>query len=502
MGVIYGDYMRDRTGWFFGLSGTQLCLVVVAGIPVWLSVNASAWSAVLIWLPIWAVVAALVVIPVRGWSAAQWAGVLLAHAAGILRGWTRWTSKAVTGQIVEPDRPDLPGVLAGLELHDGPPYGPDLRRVAVIQDHARRTWAATARIEHPGIGLAEDEARHRLGAGLAELCEAATRAELIELVAIQVRTVPDDGAERADWVARRRSPTGPPLSRHVNDALASQLMPACVRSEAFVTVVVSEERIGRIARRAGGGVLGRARVLYGALGEVEARLTGLMGCTRVTWLDRPELAVAIRTAFEPGDLTALTAATLAHGRDKRVAAGVPVAAAGPTTAHTELRQYVHGDWSTITDTLLLPEQGAVLGALAPVLVPTAPGERRTLTVMLAPVTHKAADRITGREEMSALTGAELRRRSGRLERAKQRRAVTRVRTADEKLARGRSLVRPSAVVSVTVPRDWPVQEYGRRLDAAVRLAGYVPQRLDGAQDAAFAAAAVPVGIGLRSRRRR
>ena len=102
--------------------------------------------------------------------------------------------------------------------------------------------------------------------------------------------------------------------------------------------------------------------------------------------------------------------------------------------------------------------------------------------------------------MSAITGAELRRRSGRLERAKQRRAVGRVKTTDEKLARGRSLVRPCAAVSVTVPRDWPVQEYGRRLDASVRLAGYVPQRLDGAQDAAFVAATVPLGVGPRPRR--
>ncbi len=114
----------------------------------------------------------------------------------------------------------------------------------------------------------------------------------------------------------------------------------------------------------------------------------------------------------------------------------------------------------------------------------------------------AADKITGREEMSATTGSELRRRTGRLERAKERRAVTRVKSTDEKLARGRSLVRPCAAVSVTVPADWPTGEFARRLDAAVRLAGYVPQRLDGAQDSAFAAAIIPLGIGVPRRRGR
>ena len=497
MSVTYSDYLKDRTGWFFGLTGFQLTMLVAAGVPVWLTVNAARWEWLLLWIPTWVVAGLLVVVPVRGWSAAQWVGVLLAHGVGGAMGWTRWQSKVASGIADDLNQADLPGVLAGIEIHDGPPYAHHLTRVAVIQDHARRTWAATARIEHPGLGLTEPEARDRMGAGLAELCEAATRTDLVDLVALQVRTVPDDGAEREDWVRRHRRPDGPQLARRVNDVLTAQLMPASVRTEAFVTVVVGEDRISRSARRAGSGVAGRARVLYGALGEVEARLLGPMGCSRVTWLDSPALSVAIRTGFEPGDRATLAAADIAARTHRRLATGVPLAAAGPTLASTDLRQYRHGDWVSITDTILLPEQGAVLGALAPVLVPSEAGERRSLTVFFAPVPSRSADRITGREEMSAITGAELRRRTGRLERAKERRAVGRVKATDEKLARGRSLVRTSAVVSTTVPRTWPTGEFGRRLDASVRLAGYVPQRLDGAQDAAFAASSLPGGISTQ-----
>jgi len=53
-----------------------------------------------------------------------------------------------------------------------------------------------------------------------------------------------------------------------------------------------------------------------------------------------------------------------------------------------------------------------------------------------------------------------------------------------------------------VPATWNVQDYGRRLDAAVRLCGFSPLPLDGAHDAAFAAAAIPLGTGLPNRRRR
>jgi hypothetical protein len=502
MANVYSEYSRDRNGWFFGLTGAQLTLVILAGIPGLLAVSAGHWITLAAWLPVWALVTAGSVVPVRGFSAAQWCGVLAAYAWGGLSGWSAFQSRAAAGTATNLEDADLPGVLSGIQIHDGPPYGVQPTRVAVVQDHAARTWAATARIEHPGLGMVEAEQRDRMGAGLAELCETATRSELIEHISICARTVPDDGAEREDWVRRHRRAEAPALARQVNDQLAAALMPVSVRSEAFVTVVVAEDRIARSARASGGGVDGRARVLYGVLGEVGARLTGAMGCSRICWLDSPALAVAIRTGFEPGDRAGLAAAELAAQEHPRVATGIPFAAAGPTAAATDLRSYRHGDWASVTDTILLPEQGARLGALAPTLVPSTADERRSLTVFYAPMSQQVADRITGRDEISAETGHELRRRTGRLERARQRRTRTRVRANDEKLASGRSLVRQCAALSVTVPGDWAIAEYGRRLDAAVRLAGYVPQRLDGAQDAAFAAATIPLGVGLPRRRGR
>jgi len=67
---------------------------------------------------------------------------------------------------------------------------------------------------------------------------------------------------------------------------------------------------------------------------------------------------------------------------------------------------------------------------------------------------------------------------------------------DEKLARGNSMTRPYAVATVTVPRTAPIIEYGRRLDASIRVAGFSPLRLDLAQDRAFAASTIPLGVCL------
>jgi len=141
-----------------------------------------------------------------------------------------------------------------------------------------------------------------------------------------------------------------------------------------------------------------------------------------------------------------------------------------------------------------------MGALARTLIPSQIGERRALTVFYRPVAQGTADRSTGRAEMSATMAAEMRRKVGRVERARDRHAGEQLRETDEKLERGRSLVKVSSALSITVPAHWTGQDYGRQLDAAVRLCGFTPLPLDGAHDAAFVAATIPLGVGPRSNR--
>ena len=103
--------------------------------------------------------------------------------------------------------------------------------------------------------------------------------------------------------------------------------------------------------------------------------------------------------------------------------------------------------------------------------------------------------------MSAQMAATIRAKVGKDERAKDRQSVGRLHQRDEKLEMGRSLVKVSSVVAITVPSGWKVQDFGRRLDASVRISGFTPLALDGAHDAAFAAAAIPLGAGLPKKRR-
>ena len=481
--VEYGDYARDRNGWFFGMTGPQLAAVVAAGFPALIAVGSRSWPLLVAWLPIWATVVVVIVVPIRGRSAARWFLDLILFAFGGVTGWSQWQSKIAAGTGGDLAEADLPGVLGGVRIHDGPPVGPSLVRPAIVQNCVDRTWAVVARIVHPGIGLVEPAGRDRIGAGFAQLHEIAARTELLELITIQVRSVPDDGAERSAWMRAHRTPGTPIVARTVNDDLAVTLMPAAVRTEVFITLVAAEASIARPAKQSGNGVDGRARVLYTVMAEIESTLRGSIGCTSVAWLDSPSLATVVRTGFAPGDQPGLLAVQLAadadadggggvdsvDGRagtvvgsaergaathDRGIAVGVPVAAAGPSRARTAVGHYDHDAWSSVTDTIVLPDQGAVLGALAPVFIPSMAGERRCVSVFFAALPARRADRLVGREELSAATGDELRRRSGRLSRAKQRRDTARVTGMDEKLARGRALVRCTAAATVTVPSTW------------------------------------------------
>jgi len=499
--VRYGAWSKDKHGWLFGLGGGAWVAIVLGGVPWLLAAGAHDWPLALAWTPAWAVLIVLVAVPVRGRLAFHWAADSLLRSVGVVAGWADWQSKAAAGTLERLDEPDLPGVLAGIAVHDGPPFGPLQSRPAIIADSRERTWAAVARITHPGIGLAEIPARTRMGNGLAELLEGAATAELVSVLALQVRTVPDDGAERAAWQQTNLRPDAPRLALAVNAELAGVMTQAGVRHEAFVTVLVPEGRIARQAKEAGGGVDGRARVLYGVMGEIETRLLGPVGATSVDWLDSPALAAAIRTGFAPGDRAALTAAAIAARSGPTLAAALPMAAAGPTsTPAPERRSYAHDAWQSATCTILLPDKGAVMGALAPVFTPTTAGERRSVTVFFEPISHAKADRLVGAESMSADLAAEVRRKSGFAVRAAHRRDAARVEGQDVRLADGNALVRVAIAAAVTVPDSWSITEHARRLESAVTGSGFTPLRLDLAQDSGFAAAAIPLGIGLPRRR--
>lgn len=497
--AVYSDYSRDRIGWFFGLTGPQLAVLGATALPVFFAVNRQDWRLAGLLIVAWAALFVLVAVPIRGRSFTGWLMAGSAFTVARVAGWSRFRSRASVGKTRDLAEVDLPGILSGVVIHDGPPSGPAQARVAIIQDHAAHTWAVTAAVTHPGVGMADAHLRTGFGTGLADLLDGCVRTELIDEVLFIVRTVPDDAAERTLWSQRHRRPDAPAIAVAIGDQLTAGLAAASVRTEAFVTIVVPDARLSREAREFGRGIDARARVLLQLMGEVESQLRAGFGATSVAWLTSPELALAVRTGFASTERAGIIEAQAAAATDPGVNATIPWAQAGPGIAQANGRHYAHDAWLSTSSTLKLPDRGAALGALAPVLVPTDPGERRSLLVAFPLLAQSVADRQTANTEWAADMGDAVRAKAGIRSRARQRAEQARAHRLDDKLAHGNALARPYAVATVTVPRPAAISEAARRLDASIRRAGFAPLRLDLAHDLGFAVSTIPLGASLTRR---
>lgn len=496
MAAVYGEYTRDRVGMFFGLTGVQLGIVVTAAAPVLWMVHLGRWLEAIGLAFAWGVVFVLVVVPVRGRSATGWLLALVAHLTGVVLRWTPWRSKAATGTVEDLDEADLPGILNGVRVHDGPPQGPSNTRVALIQNHASRSWAVTAAFTHSGLALADEVERDAQGRGLTAVINACARNSNISHLVFTIRSTPDDGAERQQWLAGHEPAHAPDLARVINNELAHSLGRASVRTEQFLTVVVPETALAKQAKEFGRGLEGRARAMSMVMTEVAGQLRDQLRVSQVTWLTSPQLAAVVRSGFAPGDRAGIVEAIAARSQDDGVNAEVPWAQAAAAGADTAIRHYRHDAWQSISATLRLPDKGAVMGALASVVVPTEFDERRCLAVVYPIVPESVADRQAQSGEWKADMADGLRTKAGVKSRARDRIAAARARGLDGKLATGNALVRPYAVATVTVPATAPIAQFGRLLDTSIRRAGFAPLRLDLSQDAGFAAAAIPLGVTL------
>ncbi len=497
---MYGEFQRDRVGWFLGLTGLQLGVLAAGVVPVVSAVHGGLWRAAFASVVGWLVLLAVVVVPVQGRTAVGWAAAAALSMVGRRAGWSAYRSGLSQGRAVPAGVLDLPGGLGAMRVHSVRAGGGQL---GVVQHLATRAWSVTARVSHPGTGWVTAAERDVLGAGLAAVLDGVCRAGLVSEVQVLVRVSPDEGTDRDRWLSDHRPPVAPSdLARRVHDELRQHLTPAATRTETFVTFIVPERRLRRAARNSPGDLGGRAPVLADLTSEVTALLTGPLGAEHVTWLSSAGLATACRTGFDPG-----TAEPLAPARTVSTADAVPCleggcdsgvvwAGVGTARAVSEAGRYRHGGFVSVSSALLLPARGAVLGALGPVLSAGAVGERRCLLVGFPVLPPDLAERRTASREWAADLGDGLRDRARVRPRAKTRADNQAARAVDAKLVRGASLCRPYAVATTTVAADQAVDAATRRLDGSIRQAGFTAQRLDLAHDVGFAAGCLPLGLSL------
>ncbi|MHA6797528.1 SCO6880 family protein (plasmid) [Pseudonocardia bannensis] len=491
--IYRGLNRREKAGWIGGLTPAQALVCIGLAVPVLLALAADNWAQVLVLAPVLGFTAALVVVPVRGRPALRWLGDLVMFQLGVLMGWSVWQSKAAAGAPGPADEPDLPGVLARVAFPDGPPFR-DQGRVCLIHDTAEGRWGATARLTHSGVGMLSDAECERLASRLGNLLLGIGHREVIDRMSLLVRTVPDDGTEYEVWRAAHQRPDAPPLARQATDELDRTVGSVSVRTELFVTVSGTESALRRPAQAAGGGIAGRAYALYRVLDGLDDGLKAL-GVRTVTWLSGAGMAEAIRTGFNPAAAGVLANHHLTHP-DADGATGLPMAAAGPTLAPSPAaRAYHHDGFSSVSYAVLMPEPGTVFGSLGPLLAVRTAGERRTLAIHYEVMSQHAASRAVQANRFRAGVVTDWKASKGFSTSATDHRRAGGATAQEHAVAAGHAMVRFAVTSSVTVPAHWNLEDHAAKLenDASGR---FRLLRLELAQDSAFVAAALPVGIGL------
>lgn len=491
--IYRGLARRENAGWILGLTPVQALTCVGLATPVLWTLSSGRFIDSAILLAVCGTLAALVVVPVRGRPAVRWLVHLVLYEVGIITGWSRWQSKAAAGAQIDPDEPDLPGVLQRVSFPDGPQYK-DYGRVCLIHDTADGRWGAAARLTYSGVGMLSDEQCERLASRLGNLLLSLGHREVVDRLSLVVRTVPDDGSEYEVWRSDHEVPHAPPLARQASAELDRLIGNVSVRHELFVVVSGSEDKLRRPAAAAGGGVNGRALALYRVLDGLEDPLKAL-GARSVEWLDGPGMAEALRTGFNPAARAALATAQHRGTRGR----GLEKAAAGPTFAPPPgARSYTHDGFTSVSYAVLMPE-ATVFGSLGPLLAVRTAGERRTLAVHYEVLDARRAQRAVRGNRFRTGVVSDMKRRKGFGTSAMDERDASGAVAQERAVAAGHSVVRFAVAASVTVPSEWNVEDHAARLenDASGR---FRLLRLELAQDSAFVAAVLPVGIGLPRQR--
>ena len=149
--------------------------------------------------------------------------------------------------------------------------------------------------------------------------------------------------------------------------------------------------------------------------------------------------------------------------------------------------------------VLMPENGLSFGALGPLLAVRVPGERRTVAIHYEVLSARASARPCSGSGSAPASCATSSPAAVSPPPPPTNGPALGARDQEYAVAAGAALVRFAVAASVTVPSSWPVEDHAARLenDAAGRARLL---RLELAQDSAFVAAVLPVGIGLPRQR--
>lgn len=462
-----------RRGILLGLSLPQLIALSIGLFTTVASLYRAGATGVAWTSPVWATAAAIAMVPVGGRKVVEWLPIA-----------TRWLWRTSTGQltfrrrILHP-RPvgtlALPGDSASLREWKDAETG-----AVMVHDAYTQTLTAVVGVSHPAFVLLDPAEQQRRVSGWGRSLAGTCRSGRIARVQVSERTLPDSGVGLSEWWAAQGVDDGSWAALVYRD-LIDRAGPASERHSTTISISLDLKAAARPIRASGRGMRGAATILRQEMTALTASLRAA-DLTVTGWLTADELAVILRTAYDP---------TVTADLERQTGSGRSLASAGPVAVN-ETWERIRTD-SAFHAVLWIsewPRSQVFPGFLSPLVLST--GILRTISLHYVPVRNDQAARDIRRKKTELLSDAHQRSRIGQIEDAGATAEYGDVLQQERDLTSGHGVLRAIGLISVTAATVDELNAAVATIEQAALQASCEVRRLVGQQAQAFAAAALPL----------
>lgn len=470
---------RSRRGILLGLSFPQLLLASCALALLLVTLVSTGLLGAIVLGPLWAAVAALIVIRRHGRSLIDWAPIVL-----------RYVYRHGTGQILWFARPvarprqdgllHLPGTAASLRVVTP---GDSANQAAAVHDPHLQTLTAVARVSSRAFVLLDPATQNQHVTGWGRALAGIARTGHAATVQVLERTVPDSGDTLARHWARNGRPETP-VAGQVYSELVAAAGPAAAPHETYIAISLDLKAARRLISQAGGGLPGAFTVMEQTTASV-AQAARNAGLVIAGWLNAREIAAVIRTAYDPKALSALQQWS-ENGR-----AEADPAAAGPVVQVEEHDRVATDTARHVTYWVENWPRTETSAGFLHGLMFTA-GVRRTLSLIYVPQGFESALRDVQRRKAAIIADASERARRGQVDAEADSIEYADAKQRERQLIAGHADVALTGLVTVTAETDALLDAACATIETAAVSAGVDLRRLIYQQPVAFTAAALPL----------
>lgn len=463
----------SKRGIILGLSLSQVVVLGIGALTLLVALYTAGGAGLVIATPVLVTCAALAWGSISGRRIVAWVPITAIWA------WRTTTGQRDFRRRITRPRPAgtlaLPGAAASLrQWHD------EETGAVMIHDPHAATLTAIIGVTHPAFTLLDPaEQQHRVtgwGRVLATTC----RSGRIASLQVLERTLPDPGRGLANWWNSHGTHDDTWASKTYAE-LIDQAGPAGERHATTISIALDLKAAGRAIRAAGNGIRGAAAVLRQEMTTLTAALRAAE-LSPGDWLSPGELALILRTAYDPGVAAAL---------ERQGSLGRDLATAGPI-AITESWGSLRSD-SAHHAVLWIsewPRSQVYPGFLTPLVHTT--GVRRAISLHYKPIRTDLAARDLRRKKTEYISDAAQRQRIGQIEDAQQSAEYTDILQQEADLTSGHGLLRLTGLLTLSAANADELERVVAAVEQAAVQASCETRRLWGQQAQALASAALPL----------